>query len=923
MSTIPLRYGQATSLAALLVLGLGGCLFAAERKQELTVEDLPRPEPSTPEEAVRRFQVRPGFRVELVACEPQIEDPIAISFDPDGNLFVCEMRGYSERRDEKRGRISRLTDEDGDGFFESSTVFVEGLRWPTGVFAWDQGVFVTATPDLLYCRDNDGDGVADEREVVLTGFGEGARRLNVQALCNSLNWGPDHRIYGATARNGGRVGPPGSPAEERLDLRSSFDPLRRDLRTEAGTAQYGLTFGDFGRRYVCSNSKHVIAVMVSWPWQERLRLPPALEGIAVDGGAAEVFRTSPVEAWREVRTKWRVQGLVRGPVEGGGRAAGYFTSASGLCIYRGDALPAGVSGNLFVGDVGSNLVHRKRIDVSPSNVKLTARRPPDEQNVEFLTSTDNWFRPVQCANGPDGALYVVDMYREVIEHPWSFPEPIKRLLDLNSGHDRGRIWRIVPENWDRPRPEALTALEPDELVSRLDDSNGWVQDAAQQELHRRNADLDGKAAWQQMESASGRYRLLQTLVAMKGPAACADFLGEAARDKSPAVRRLAVRHEPHPDLGRAAVDENAWVRWETALRLAGSPDWEVLETVLAASSGDRWIESTVVAIARKQDRLGPVVAAAGDLETSVRLLQVAGVRRLTREDREGLRETLENARRMLREGPGEGGVRQAAATLCALDPETPAELLWNAVAGAEPGITRIALEGLARQQEDWEHRALDRWKSLPAAAREFVLTKASPDAVLDALEEGLLEPSEIGFRRAAEWRQHRDRALRRRARKLLGEGGTASREVAARTYRPALGKTGHAEAGAAIFEARCSVCHPPADDAVSTGPEWRSFRNQGKAMILENVIAPNREVAPEYLSWRAELKSGESVLGLLLGESRQEIRLRLPGGEERVLERSAVKRLVHTNRSLMPPGLEAGLTLQQMADLLAYVKGEH
>ena len=151
---------------------------------------------------------------------------------------------------------------------------------------------------------------------------------------------------------------------------------------------------------------------------------------------------------------------MRGPVEGGGRVSGYFTAATGVTIYRGDALGAELLGNAFIADAGSNLIHRKRIRYDA--VQPGGARPKDEQKREFIASTDNWFRPVQFANGPDGCLYVADMYRETIEHPWSIPESIKKHLDLNSGNNRGRIWRIAPKGFkarQRKLPGEMTTAE--------------------------------------------------------------------------------------------------------------------------------------------------------------------------------------------------------------------------------------------------------------------------------------------------------------------------------------------------------------------------------------------------------------------------------------------------------------------------------
>src|SRR5438552_9642385 len=207
-------------------------------------------------------------------------------------------------------------------------------------------------------------------------------------------------------------------------------------------------------------------------------MPDARISIAADGPAAEVFRISPEEPWRVIRTRWRVAGLVPGPIEGGGRSAGYFTGATGLTICRGDAFGADYLGDAFIGDAGGNLVHHKRIRRAPDGIGLIAERPADEKSSEFCAATDTWFRPVDFANAPDGCLWIADMYREVIEHPWSIPPSIKKYLDLNSGNDRGRIYRIAPDGFSIRKPPRSGTATTAELVATLEPPNGWHRQTA-------------------------------------------------------------------------------------------------------------------------------------------------------------------------------------------------------------------------------------------------------------------------------------------------------------------------------------------------------------------------------------------------------------------------------------------------------------
>jgi putative membrane-bound dehydrogenase-like protein len=474
------------SLFSMLVFCRG---LAAE--PTVTSNDLPRIPAVEARDALKTFHVKPGFHLELAAHEPNVVSPVALSIDENGKMYVVEMVDYSERRDETPhlGRIRLLEDTKGNGVYDKSTVFAENLAWPTAVFCYRGGIFVGATPDILYLKDTNGDGKADVREVVFTGFAEGVKRVNVQAMLNSFIWGLDNRIHGATSGNGGLIKALKHPGTPPLDLHGRdfvIEPRALTMTSEAGGGQHGLSFDDVGRRFACNNSDHIRLYMYDDRYAARnpfYSMPAPLASIAVDGPAAEVYRVSPEEPWRVIRTKWRVAGLVSGPIEGGGRSAGYFTGATGNTIYRGNAFPPEYRDNAFVGDAGGNLVHRKVL--YPDGVSLKAQRGPGEENREFVASTDTWFRPVQFANAPDGTLYIIDMYRETIEHPWSLPENLKKFLDLNSGNDRGRIYRLAPDGFRQPKPPRLGKASTAELVATLENPNGWHRDTAARLIYER------------------------------------------------------------------------------------------------------------------------------------------------------------------------------------------------------------------------------------------------------------------------------------------------------------------------------------------------------------------------------------------------------------------------------------------------------
>lgn len=660
---------------------LGG-LGSTAAEPELRPEDLPHFPAVEPAAAINTFEVRPGFRLELAAHEPEVMDPIAVSFDERGRLYVVEMRDYSERRPEKLGRIRRLEDRDGDGYYETSTVFLESLAWPTAVTCWGDGVFIGATPDIYYARDTDGDGKADVRELVFTGFASdfapyATNKLNVQAMFNSFQWGVDGRIHGCASLSGGKVQRAESSwvrewlgragvkdgANPPVDMRGhdfSFDPRTLELRTETGGGQYGMTFDDAGRKFLCSNSDHLQWVTYEDrhagrnPW---VNLPTPRESIAIDGPAAEVFRISPDEPWRVIRTRWRVTGLVPGLVEGGGRASGYFTSATGLTIYRGDVYGVDYAGDAFVADCGSNLIHRKKL--RQRNDDWLGERAADETKREFLASRDTWFRPVQFANAPDGCLWMIDMYREIIEHPWSLPPGIKRLLDLNSGNDRGRLYRIVPTATAQGplrRRVNLAEASTTDLITALAHANGWHRDTAQRllvERQDRTAVPRLREILRAQEAATALAHLPALYVLENLRALEDEDLVVAMQDASEAVRRHAVRlvgwrfdartiaaaslpAAVGAQLARRATDAAAEVRLETAftLGLVSLPQRvPLLARMLVDTSADEGRVHTLIraaALAAANDDIAEVfrevTRLAADHPASAQIIEILGRR---------------------------------------------------------------------------------------------------------------------------------------------------------------------------------------------------------------------------------------------------------------------------------------------------------
>lgn len=578
-------------------------------------DQLPRLKPTEPSDAARTFRMLGGFSMVLVAHEPQVTSPVAAAFDEDGRLFVVEMRDYPNPRkpgEPAIGRVRLLVDSDGDGVYETATVYADGLNWPTGIACWDGGVFVAAAPDILYLKDTDGDRKADVRKTAFTGFVV----YNVQALVNGLQWGVDNKIYGVTAGNGGEIRPGDKPDALPVSVRGRdfrFDPRTGVFEAIAGTAQFGNSFDDWYNRFVCAN--RLVCGHVAMPAHALARNPHLPAAKMVQDCAAEgssevlpMFPVSPPEPWRAVRTKRYIDEGQKQP-RSEMVVSGVFTSGTGVTIYRGAAYPEEFRGQSFVGNVAGNLIHRRAL--TQKGATFAASRI--DSKVEFLGSTDNWFRPVNFLNAPDGTLHVLDMYREVVEHPWSIPDDIKSHLDLASGRDRGRIWRLTPPNFQRPDPPRLGKATTGELVSALENPNSWWRETAQRLLYQRQ-DKGGvgplRTLSRESRSPLARMHALWSLDGL-GALETADILAALKSDvaglREHGLRLAEPRVKTSPELAvavrKCAADADARVRFQAAIVLGELDDADstaALVRIARKDAGDPWTRLAVLSSAAKR-----------------------------------------------------------------------------------------------------------------------------------------------------------------------------------------------------------------------------------------------------------------------------------------------------------------------------------
>lgn len=588
----------------------------------LHAQELPRIPPTGPATARATFRTLDGFRMDLLAAEPLVTDPVAIDYDENGLAYVVEMNDYpytdkstdkpnvERTTDLPLGKVRILEDVDGDGKFDKSTIFADNLSWPTGICFWKNGVYVAATPDIWYLEDTDGDRKADVRRKVFTGF----RKFNVQAVMNNLKWGLDHRIYGAGSSNGGQIRKPNEPgappiAISRNDYR--FDPHRERFEPLSGGARFGLSFDDWGNRFLCNIRNPVQHVVLPSHYLARnphLPVKIAIHDAAEFGDQLPVYRSSPPEPWRAVRAqRWAAEAGQNYP-RSETSAEGFFTSSSGITIYRGNAYPAKYYGNAFIAEVAGNLIHRQTL--TPQGVTFVAQRA--DEKIEFVSSIDNWFRPVNFYNAPDGTLHVLDMYRETIEHPWSIPDDLKALVDLESGRDRGRIYRLSPPGFEVPPPPRLGKASTAELVATLENPNSWWRDTAHRLLYQRQDSAAIEPLRQLLNESKSPLARLHALWSLEGLNQLADAdLLRGLSDTSGGVREHAVRLSESrlakkpallEQLLALADDLQPRVRFQTAFSLGEVHNVRVTQALAAIArrdAADEWIRMAVLCSAKE------------------------------------------------------------------------------------------------------------------------------------------------------------------------------------------------------------------------------------------------------------------------------------------------------------------------------------
>lgn len=986
-------------------------ILVALASPTLSADLFPRVPPTPPDKAEATFETLHGFRMELIAAEPLVVDPVDMAIDEDGRAYVVEMRDYpypEEKNAEPKefpGTVRLLEDENGDGKFDKATVFADHLAWPTSVCCYKGGVFVAAAPDIWYFKDTDGNRIADVRRKVFTGFG----RYNVQAIMNSLRWGLDNKIYGAAAGNGGTVRHAERPDDPLIQLTRRdfrFDPVTEKIEAIAGGERFGACFDDWGNRFLCNIRNPVQHVVLPLEYVQRnphLVVPSLIHDCAESGDQLRVFRLSPPEPWRIFRAqRWSLEGVnyPRSELIG----AGFWTSSSGVCVYRGAAYPEQFRGNVFIGEVAGNLVHRQILE--RDGVTFKSRRA--DENTEFVRSRDNWFRPVNFINAPDGTLHVLDMYRETIEHPWSIPDDIKAQLDLSSGNDRGRLYRLAPPGFSLPNPPRLSEATTAELVANLESPHGWWRETAQRLLFERKDEEAVEPLRKLLRDSKLPHARLHAIHLLVAVASLEQADVQAViNDPSPDVRRqLLITYDKSllgsllaPTwLGELAKDSDLGVRFQVALDLSRheelttiTSDHDIRPALIAdlarRDGHDPWMQHAVLVatnhrpfevtlacireIGRDSDRaivLAPLAERLGmqfggsgldrDVVGMLRFLDQDGLKsdQIARVFLSGMGNGLARKKQrladflpeikqasevqgrrlqlmfdeVLRDAKSTTAppARRAAAISLAvqLEPDS-SDWLWDCIGTAQSREVRRAALNVLQSQNKAEFAAqlITCWKQLSPPLRDEAVSilLSRPiwhEALVAALGKGQIPAGQVSIPHRARLTALPDKALAERAKAALAAVALGPRKETIDKYQAALSLKGDSERGKLVYRRECANCHRMNNEGNDVGPSLATVQHRSPQEILIHVLDPSREVSPQFLDYAVRLTDGRVVTGMIASETDAGLTLRRAEKQEESILRSEIDEITSSGKSLMPDGMEQKIKLEEMADLIAYLK---
>ena len=852
--------------------------------------------PLSPTRSLKKVQVPKGYKIELVANEPLVKDPVAIDWSTDGSIWIAEMADYPSGENGVSGRIVKLVDNDGNHLPDKREVLIEEISFPTGVMSWGRGVIITAGGRILYAEDLNGDGDADLIEDWFTGFVEDNQQLRV----NSLRWGLDGWIYCASGGHHAGFGLNtvinSVKSGEKFKLGSRDFRFRPDGSFEpiAGPSQFGRVRDNDGNWFGVQNANPLWHYVLQDHYHKRN------PDIAAPDPRKMLRGKSP-KVYSAGKAQKRFHGF---------DMIGRYTSACGISIYRDNQLfdhPEGTM-SAFTCEPFSNLVQRHILtDHGPTYIAERA----DDGKFDFFASGDRWCRPVMSRTAPDGSLWVIDMYRYMIEHPHWLPPNGKQELKPHyySGQDKGRIYRITKKNQNH-------AWGPITKKS----SNGILQDLALKESFRNGSKIN----WSKEDVLEG------------------------LQSNKVSIRRMALKEsEKFPELFREVselcTDPNFKVRLQVAYTLGEFEHdlaGEALASIAKKDGSDVFMAAAILSSAiphyRKLVRaqnLSPLITE-GLLKMHERFPNLAeelSISILNSKSNESKWRLLTHASPKI-----QNRARSAALTLATDENKPDLERVEAMALLGKEDVDQLSI--LLKSSSSIEiqtavidqlsktnsfEKILESWPGFEprikhSAEMAFLSKDDGAEILIKGLQSEIINPVELSSSCIERLKNHRNEKIRKQTNEIFSKSNSINKKLVYSKFKPSLSINGDYEKGKMHFLARCSTCHRLDDVGRDVGPNLRALSDKSRQSLFDAILNPSSSIEPQYLAYNIEHK-GENIFGLIQSETSNSLIVKLLDGTTRVVKRDEITNLQGTGKSIMPDGLEAGLSVEDFADLLGFL----
>ncbi len=963
------------------------------------------------QKALDSFVIMDGFQIELIAAEPLIHDPVAMEIDEEGNWYVVEMPGYPLDLS-KTGTIKKLKDTNGDGQPDKSIIFADGLTLPMGLMKWKNGLIVADSPNILYLEDTNGDEIADKKEIILTGFS----LSNPQHNMNSPKFGIDNWIYvghsGAInsfayekvfSDKGSPIRFPESLIAKKLNKNADgknvrFKPDNFEVESLSGETQFGHTTNAWGHRFYTDNANHLFHEVLDARYialNPNLAISEAMQKIPDHGDACEVFP------------------ITENPNHQLLTDVGIVTSSCGITYYDGGAFGEKFNNVTFIGEPVHNLVHADIIQQKGATFK--GKRLIEK--AEFLASKDPWFRPVNFYTGPDGALYIIDYYRQIVEHPEWLSDETNKSGALYNGTDKGRIYRVTKKG--SPKINEIEKVNlanktPAELVEILKSENGWKRRTAQRLLFQKNdttishnlqeliesSTINGKIAalwllydWQKMNPEILAKALTDEIAGVRENALqIADRLFQSAEYQNNSKLKAilyALANDNDPRVRFQWLCSSAFFKFPETSSLQANilikdfaDNWTGMAAIAASYKGEMaLLEKFVSKIPKNQEQiaqefvenLAATIAKSGDKSIFTKAIYgqnwwskaiMNGLATLWKYNKPKF-EITENERIKLLElyentaeddnqkaiinlitaiglpknlGLLNGQIARFDKIKTLTDQTNTLKLL--SLSGREIDNKKIVNTLLNSKYTSLQQAALNalpqnlepaiiasinkKYKTFDLNAKKTwvnYLTSRYDRCIvlLSEIEKGNIAQNDLEWAQKVGLMNYYNNRIRLKARQLLSIN--EDRKAILQKYLTASDMPGDSEKGRKIFADNCSQCHKiKGADGIEFGPDLSTLKSRNPHSIITEIINPNNSIADKYGSWDLVLKNGDKISGIIISENEKSLFLKMIGGKTQEISVSKIETKNISKISAMPNGFENAITVENMADLVSFIK---